>query len=321
MAAQGATDKIVALTDDDELSEKLEQMQEEARETRSGAQSCGSLDGKKTAVLDKARETKAEATEMMSTYPGDDADALDGFEFLTMAEAGEVGHWSVLLGKLNEQAGDQRLPAADRVGAPDSGAALRRREGRLPQAGGTGGSGRGRLAGSRRSSLTSVPPSRRAPWAGGPRRQQGHPLAPAAGDQTSPRPKACAHLSALARGGGASDRVRRRSDQSRSTPAHAAKQSPPIVPATVISTPAAAAAATPVAAENQHGCCGADTGTDRQLAERHDRNQYRDCIEEGGVHTDGVEQQPVAEDLRRVTTTTATVSPTSRTSAKADSWR
>jgi hypothetical protein len=45
---------------------------------------------------------------MMSTYLGDDADDLDGFEFLTMAEAGEVGHWSVLA-KLNEQAGDERL--------------------------------------------------------------------------------------------------------------------------------------------------------------------------------------------------------------------
>jgi hypothetical protein len=54
-------------------------------------------------VLDKARETKGEATEMMSTYLGDDADALDGFEFLTMAEAGEVGHWSVLQ-ELNKQA-------------------------------------------------------------------------------------------------------------------------------------------------------------------------------------------------------------------------
>jgi hypothetical protein len=41
-------------------------------------------------------------------YLGDDADALDGFEFLTMAEAGEVGHWSVLR-TLNQQAGDQRL--------------------------------------------------------------------------------------------------------------------------------------------------------------------------------------------------------------------
>ena len=61
------------------------------------------VDGKKTAILDKARETKAEATEMMKTYLGEDADALDGFEFLTMAEAGEVGHWSVLR-KLNERA-------------------------------------------------------------------------------------------------------------------------------------------------------------------------------------------------------------------------
>lgn len=33
---------------------------------------------------------------MMSTYLGGDSDGLDGFEFLTMAEAGEVGHWAVL---------------------------------------------------------------------------------------------------------------------------------------------------------------------------------------------------------------------------------
>ena len=46
---------------------------------------------------------KAEAAEMMKTYLGEDADPLDGFEFLTMAEAGEVGHWSVLR-KLNERA-------------------------------------------------------------------------------------------------------------------------------------------------------------------------------------------------------------------------
>ena len=109
MAAKGATDKVVGLTDDDELSEKLEQMHEEARETEErGSQLADELDGKKTAVLDKARETKGEATEMMSIYLGEDADALDGFEFLTMAEAGEVGHWSVLR-TLNEQAGDQRL--------------------------------------------------------------------------------------------------------------------------------------------------------------------------------------------------------------------
>jgi hypothetical protein len=109
MAAQGATGKIEGLTEDGELAEKLEQMKEEARETEQrGTELADELDGKKTAVLDKARETKGEATEMMSTYLGDDADALDGFEFLTMAEAGEVGHWSVLR-KLNEQARDQRL--------------------------------------------------------------------------------------------------------------------------------------------------------------------------------------------------------------------
>jgi hypothetical protein len=34
---------------------------------------------------------------MMSTYlSGDDVDALDGFEFLTMAEAGEMGHWEIV---------------------------------------------------------------------------------------------------------------------------------------------------------------------------------------------------------------------------------
>jgi hypothetical protein len=109
MAAQGATEKVGGLTDEGELSKKLEQMNEEARETEQrGTQMADQLDRKKTAVLDKARETKSEATEMMSTYLGNDADALDGFEFLTMAEAAEVGHWSVLR-KLNERAGDQRL--------------------------------------------------------------------------------------------------------------------------------------------------------------------------------------------------------------------
>ncbi len=40
---------------------------------------------------------------MMKTYLDSDSDTLDGFEFLTMAEAGEVGHWSVLAA-MNEQA-------------------------------------------------------------------------------------------------------------------------------------------------------------------------------------------------------------------------
>ncbi len=109
MAAQGATEKVDGLTENGELSEKLRTMNREARETEQrGTELADQLDGKKTAVLDKARETKGEATHMMSTYLGSDADALDGFEFLTMAEAGEVGHWAVL-GKLNEQARDERV--------------------------------------------------------------------------------------------------------------------------------------------------------------------------------------------------------------------
>jgi hypothetical protein len=108
MAAQGATQKVGKLVeeegDHDDLRTALERMHDEARETEERTtELAGSIDGKKTAILEKARETKGEATEMMSTYLGEDADALDGFEFLTMAEAGEVGHWSIV-GKLNERA-------------------------------------------------------------------------------------------------------------------------------------------------------------------------------------------------------------------------
>lgn len=108
-AAQGAIDKVSKLVDDEALLSQLEQVKQEAAETEERTtQLVENLDGKKTAVLEKARETKHEATEMMSTYLGEDADALDGFEFLTMAEAAEVGHWKVV-GKLNEKAGNSEL--------------------------------------------------------------------------------------------------------------------------------------------------------------------------------------------------------------------
>jgi hypothetical protein len=103
-AAQGATEKVEGLIENGEIVATLKQMREEAQETEKRCTDLAdSRDGKKTAILDKAQETKNEATEMMSTYLGGDSDGLDGFEFLTMAEAGEVGHWAVL-GKLNESA-------------------------------------------------------------------------------------------------------------------------------------------------------------------------------------------------------------------------
>jgi hypothetical protein len=106
MAAQAAGSKVEKLTEgeDGDLVAELQKMAKEAAETEERCTAlAGTFDGKKTAILDEAREVKKKASEMMSTYLDDDSDALDGFEFLTMAEAAEVGHWSVLK-TLNEQA-------------------------------------------------------------------------------------------------------------------------------------------------------------------------------------------------------------------------
>ena len=108
-AAQESTGKVIGLLDEGELAELLERMRAEAAETEERcAGVADQLDGKKTAIQEKARETKSEAVEMMRTYLGDDADGLDGLEFLVMAEAGELGHVEVV-GKLNEKAGDGRI--------------------------------------------------------------------------------------------------------------------------------------------------------------------------------------------------------------------
>ena len=109
-AAQDATTKVAGLPEADErLKQLLDQMSQEAAETQQrGEQIAGDMEGKKTALQEKARETKSEATEMMKTYLGDDSDALDGLEFLIMAEAGELGHVEIV-NKLNETAGDAQI--------------------------------------------------------------------------------------------------------------------------------------------------------------------------------------------------------------------
>ena len=107
MAAQEATEKVSKLAqeeDEGDLVSALERMHAEAVETvERGTEVAGSFEGKKTAILEEAREVKHKAKEMMTTYLDKASDALDGFEFLTMAEAGEVGHWEIL-GTLNERA-------------------------------------------------------------------------------------------------------------------------------------------------------------------------------------------------------------------------
>ena len=108
-AAQDTTRKVIKLVGDDEVKATLEKMRAESKETADrGMAIAAELNGKKSAVAKKARETKAEATQMRDTYLGDDADALDGLEFMIMAEAGELGHTEIV-GKMNEQVRDKKI--------------------------------------------------------------------------------------------------------------------------------------------------------------------------------------------------------------------
>jgi hypothetical protein len=119
MAAQESTQKVLKLEDlDDQLKQRLQQMQEEAAEAeRRGMRLVENFEGKKTAILEEARETKSKASNMLSTYIDRESDALDGFEFLTMAEAGEVGHWSIL-DTLNQRARDAAIGEYVQWGLP-----------------------------------------------------------------------------------------------------------------------------------------------------------------------------------------------------------
>jgi hypothetical protein len=96
-AAQEATSKVAGMEGADEFKTRLDRMSKEAAETERRVDALVSeLDGKKTAIREKAAETKSEAKEMMKTYLAGEDEALDGFEFLTMAEAGELGHWEIV---------------------------------------------------------------------------------------------------------------------------------------------------------------------------------------------------------------------------------
>jgi len=109
MAAQGATAKVAKLEEADEMTEVLDRMSDEATETeRRGEELIETMEGRKTAILEKARETKSKATDMLRIYIDEESNALDGFEFLMMAEAGEVGHWKVL-SQMAEQAGQTQI--------------------------------------------------------------------------------------------------------------------------------------------------------------------------------------------------------------------
>jgi hypothetical protein len=108
-AAQESTAKVAKMVDDQEVAGLLRRMRQEAAETEKRCKAvAGARKGKKTAIQEKAKETKSEAVEMMRTYLGNGADALDGFEFLTMAEAGELGHVEIVA-QLNRKARDPQV--------------------------------------------------------------------------------------------------------------------------------------------------------------------------------------------------------------------
>jgi hypothetical protein len=108
-AAKGNVKKLAKLVEDEQLLRQMEQMAEEAALTEERVtEVAGTFEGKKTAILEQARETKQEATEMMDIYISEDSDELDAFEFLTMAEAGELGHWAIVR-TMNQRLGNPEV--------------------------------------------------------------------------------------------------------------------------------------------------------------------------------------------------------------------
>ena len=98
MAAQASIDRVTKLAEDEqEIVRQLETMRQEAAAAEdAGTEIASGFTGKKSKILSEARSVKKKGGEMLRTYLDSDADLLAGLEFMTMAEAGEVGHWQVL---------------------------------------------------------------------------------------------------------------------------------------------------------------------------------------------------------------------------------
>ena len=119
-AAQTATKRVATLARKEKEAALLALMQQMGDEAAKVEQRCdvvaGSRDGMRTAITKKARETKGEVIGFMRTYL-EDAEALDGLEFLSMAEAGEMAHWEILA-TLNETAQDKDVAGVVKFALP-----------------------------------------------------------------------------------------------------------------------------------------------------------------------------------------------------------
>ena len=119
-AAQVATRKVATLARNEQQTALLELMEQMGDQAATVEHHCDevadSRDGLRTAIAKKARETKAEVNGFMKTYL-EDAEALDGLEFLSMAEAGELAHLEILA-TLNETANDPDVAALVKLAMP-----------------------------------------------------------------------------------------------------------------------------------------------------------------------------------------------------------
>jgi len=89
-AAQGATEKVEGMVEDEGIVAALQKCATRPQRPSAAAPTSPMpATARRRSFSKRPQETKGEATEMMSTYLGDESDGLDGFEFLTMAEAGE----------------------------------------------------------------------------------------------------------------------------------------------------------------------------------------------------------------------------------------
>jgi hypothetical protein len=119
-AAQVATQKVGSLARKEKETELVALMQEMGTQAGELQKRCeavaGTREGMKTAITQKARETKAEVADFMKTYL-EDAEALDGLEFLSMSEAGEMAHWEILA-QLNDKAKDRDIAKVVKFALP-----------------------------------------------------------------------------------------------------------------------------------------------------------------------------------------------------------
>ena len=117
-AAQKIIGDVTKMEDAEQFADQLERMRTEAAdaEQRTDALIDG-LEGRKTAIREMALETKGEATDMASTYLEGEEEALDGFEFLSMSEAGELCHWEIVE-KMADTLGDSEVLALARAVLP-----------------------------------------------------------------------------------------------------------------------------------------------------------------------------------------------------------